>query len=137
MQYTPDRIGAHLRQAIGGTAKGALQGGQRPRGCPVLLAIRLAPQLSQDAVLLHRGVLPWLATAVSLHQGLDPLSIESGNQVCHRIPTLPTRGMGTCFIARAVCHRKQLPGSYHLGGRVRPGAAETLKLEAFISGEWA
>ena len=60
-----DGKGADRRQAIGGLAEDALQGGKRPGGGAILGAVRGAPELLQDPLLLGRAVLDRMAAAVS------------------------------------------------------------------------
>src|SRR5579859_657628 len=80
VQDAPDGVGAEPGQAMGRMTECSLQHGEGPARRPISLPIRLPTRLLQNPLLLGLGVALGLSTAVTLHQCIHPVLVESGHK---------------------------------------------------------
>jgi hypothetical protein len=113
-----------------------LQGGQRPGGGPIRLAVRRPAHLGQDPFLLSCSIGRSRAAAVSWLQRRQSLAIEAPDQLGYRIAAPPPRRTRGIREALARGHRQQRFGVRYLRGWFAHGAADARQPRLFDLGEW-
>jgi len=135
MQDTPDGVGADRRQPVRGTTQCSLQRRERPGRRLVFVPIRLSAEFLQDTLLLPSRIPLGLAAPMPLDQRIEPIPIETCDQVGDSIPTLPPSGTGRCLKAGSTGNREQFLGSCDPGGWSSMRSAHLLKRQAFFGRE--
>lgn len=103
-----------MRQTVRGTTECPLERGERPGRGSVVVPIRLAAHLAEDAVLLRSYVPLRLPTTVPLDDGVDPLLIKPRDQVSDGITTLSASGSGCRLIAGTIRDGQKFRGASNL-----------------------
>lgn len=83
MERLEDNESADRRQSILGAAQRALQGRQGPSSGPVLLAVRRAPELLENAFLFRNAIPHGISSAVPAGHRLHPFPVETAHEFGH------------------------------------------------------
>ncbi len=137
MQDPPDRKGAELRQAVGGSAQGVLQSRERPGRRAIAFAVRGAAELGQNALALGGRVLGGRATAVPWCKGQHAFAVAARHQFGHRIVGPAPASTSRRGLAGASGHGAQERGALDMTGRFAARAADLLERVAFLGGKGA
>src|SRR5712692_6501966 len=132
VQDAPDRVGADEGQAIRGATQSALQRGQRPRGGAIALAVRLAVELGQDALLGRRVVQHGWPASVAWLERRQTLPIEQTDQGRDRVARPTTGQLSRRAVRVAIGHRQQHLGASDECGWQTEGSTEPLQVRPFL-----
>ena len=116
-------------------AQDPLQGGKRPCGGAILLALRGAPRCAEDLLPLSRGVKHCGAASMTGLHSEQTLAIEATHQLRHRIARKspgPARCRGESLPSG---HSQQGFGTGHMTGGGRLATTNRFKLLALWCGE--
>ena len=84
--------GADVRQSIGSTAQSALQGRERPRRRPILLAVRYPAELPHDTLPVGRGIGGAPSSTGLVIEGRQAQPVETADERGYGVPHPPPDG---------------------------------------------
>ena len=81
-----------MRQSIGSTAQSALQGRERPRRRPILLAVRYPAELPHDTLPVGRGIGGAPSSTGLVIEGRQAQPVETADERGYGVPHPPPDG---------------------------------------------